>query len=289
MYEEAARAYAPSVVVHHLNGNDADLVGRMWAAADIFLSLVDNIQETFGITPLEAMAAGLPVVVSDWDGYRFTVRDGIDGFGVRSLGPAPGLGQGMLNRHLFYGMSYQSYVGTLAQHTAVHVGDAAARLADLIASRELRMKMGEAGRRRIAEAFDWQVVVGQLQELLQELAQVRASAAHEAPRHRTNPLKGEPFGAFSIFPTQALAAGTRFSVRAGAGEGDLDRAQAVKLDMFASGWRAPMDDCRAVVRRLAAEGELSLETILQDAPVAQRQALGLALVWMCKIGLLDWR
>jgi hypothetical protein len=59
--------------------------------------------------------------------------------------------------------------------------------------------------------------------------------------------------------------------------------------MFASGWRAPMDDCRAVVRRLAAEGELPLEAILQDIPPARRQALGLALVWMCKIGLLDWR
>ena len=62
MYEEAAAAYAPSVAVHYLNGNDAALVGAMWAAGDIFLSLVDNIQETFGITPLEAMAAGMPVV-----------------------------------------------------------------------------------------------------------------------------------------------------------------------------------------------------------------------------------
>ena len=50
-------------------------VGELWAAADVFLSLVDNIQETFGITPLEAMAAGLPVVASDWDGYRYTMRD----------------------------------------------------------------------------------------------------------------------------------------------------------------------------------------------------------------------
>ena len=28
------------------------------------------------------MAAGLPVVVSDWDGYRDTVRDGVDGFRI---------------------------------------------------------------------------------------------------------------------------------------------------------------------------------------------------------------
>jgi glycosyltransferase involved in cell wall biosynthesis len=289
LYEEAARAYAPSVVVHHLNGNDADLVGAMWAAADVFLSLVDNIQETFGITPLEAMAAGLPVVVSDWDGYRFTVRDGIDGFCVRTLGAPVGLGQGVLNRHLFYGMTYQSYVGTLAQHTAVHVGDAAARIADLVASPDLRAKMREAGRRRIAETFDWPVVVAGLQDLLQELAAIRGSAPRETPRQKTNPLKGEPFGAFSIFPTQALEPGTRLSIRAGAGEDDLTRAQAVQLDQFASGWHAPVEDCRAVVRRLADEGELDVRAIVEAFPTPARQGVGMALVWMCKIGLLDWR
>ena len=26
------------------------------------------------------MAAGVPVVVSDWDGYRYTVSDGVEGF-----------------------------------------------------------------------------------------------------------------------------------------------------------------------------------------------------------------
>lgn len=149
-YQEAAQAYAPSVITHFLNGNDRDLVGRMWAGGDIFLSLVDNIQETFGITPLEAMAAGLPVVISDWDGYRFTVRDGVDGFLVRSLGGPIATGQGMINRHLFAGLAYQAYVGAVAQHTAVHVGDAAARIADLIRSPELRAKMREAGRRRDA-------------------------------------------------------------------------------------------------------------------------------------------
>ena len=34
------------------------------------------------------MAAGLPVVVSDWDGYRYTVSDGVEGFRVPTLAPA---------------------------------------------------------------------------------------------------------------------------------------------------------------------------------------------------------
>ncbi len=43
-------AHAPDVAVHILDGNDRDLLGALWAGSDIFLSLVDNIQETFGIT-----------------------------------------------------------------------------------------------------------------------------------------------------------------------------------------------------------------------------------------------
>ncbi len=38
----------------------------------IFTSPIDNIQETFGLTPVEAMACGVPRLSSDWDGYRDT-------------------------------------------------------------------------------------------------------------------------------------------------------------------------------------------------------------------------
>ena len=52
---------------------------RLYGAADIFVSLSDNLQETYGLTVLEAMAAGLPVVASGWNGYQETVRHGITG------------------------------------------------------------------------------------------------------------------------------------------------------------------------------------------------------------------
>jgi glycosyltransferase involved in cell wall biosynthesis len=54
----------------------ADLLG----ASDVFVSPVDNFQETFGISVVEAMAAGLAVVASDWDGYKDLVEDGVSGF-----------------------------------------------------------------------------------------------------------------------------------------------------------------------------------------------------------------
>ena len=54
------------------------------SACDLVLSLVDNVQETFGLSIAEAMAAGRPVVASNWDGYRDLLRDGIDGFLIPS-------------------------------------------------------------------------------------------------------------------------------------------------------------------------------------------------------------
>ena len=50
------------------------------AAADIFCSPADNLQETFGLSVLEAMASSLPVVASDWNGYRDLVVHGSTGF-----------------------------------------------------------------------------------------------------------------------------------------------------------------------------------------------------------------
>ena len=82
-FKQGAHQFCPSCKVIWANGKSAEERRRAWASADLFISLSDNIQETFGLTPIEAMAAGLPVIVTDWDGYKDTVREGEDGFGSR--------------------------------------------------------------------------------------------------------------------------------------------------------------------------------------------------------------
>ena len=89
-FESAATRFCPQVRTCFVDGADPQAFRDAWAGADIFMSLADSLQETFGLTPVEAMAAGLPALVSDWNGYRDTVRHGIDGFRVPTWTPSPG-------------------------------------------------------------------------------------------------------------------------------------------------------------------------------------------------------
>lgn len=75
MLEVWARALGLSDRVHLVVDFPASEKGGWLAAADVFVSPSDNVQETFGLSVIEAMAMGLPVVVSDFDGYRDTVPD----------------------------------------------------------------------------------------------------------------------------------------------------------------------------------------------------------------------
>jgi len=52
----------PEVTVLPLDAREPSIKHSALAVAHAFVSLADNIQESFGLTPIEAMAAGLPAV-----------------------------------------------------------------------------------------------------------------------------------------------------------------------------------------------------------------------------------
>lgn len=145
------------------------------AAADIFVSPADNIQETMGITPLEAMACGVPQVVSNWDGYREIVRHGETGFLVdtfwypsaNDIGQRAPLdsGDGSPQPFLDHIKLAQSVpVDPFALHEA---------LRQLVAEPELRRRFGEASRRRALQHHSWEVVISRYEALWQELRDIR--------------------------------------------------------------------------------------------------------------------
>ncbi len=64
-----------------------DRLAALFGRSDVFVSPARG-QESFGMTLVEAMAAGVPVVASDIPGYREVVRDGVDGLLVPPGDPA---------------------------------------------------------------------------------------------------------------------------------------------------------------------------------------------------------
>jgi phosphatidylinositol alpha-mannosyltransferase len=100
---------------------------RYHAAADVFVSPATG-QESFGIVLVEAMAAGVPVVASDIEGYREVVRDGVDGLLIPPNDP----------------------------------NALAAAIRRVLSEPELAAALKAAGRSR-AQAFSWQAVAPRLE------------------------------------------------------------------------------------------------------------------------------
>jgi len=205
-YQNASQLGCPTVPIVTLDGREAINRNNAWACADIFCSLSDNIQETFGIVPIEAMAAGLPVVVSDWDGYKDTVRDGIDGFRIPTTMPSPGLGGDLAVRHALEIDTYDMYCGHTCTLISVDIEATASAFDQLFKSKEMRQVMGEAGKKRAQEIFDWKHIIPQYESLWDQQNEIRKSQKESSKQlSHPWPARMDPFASFSHYPSVLLS------------------------------------------------------------------------------------
>ena len=271
-----------------VDGRPEDMRRDIWAAADIFTSLSDNVQETFGLTPIEAKAAGLPVVISDWNGYRDTVRPDVDGFAVPTWMPPPGVGGEIAYYHGSGFAGYEAFTAATSQSIAVDVEACRKAFQRLVEDADLRRRMGDAGRLHARQTYDWCHVVAAYQDLWGELAEVRASAdeimppAGDRPAH---PLRADPFVLFKEYPTALLTPESRLSAAPGA---DAGRVRALRASEIASPLPALLlseAETVAILEGVTARPG-ALGQLLRATPAAKHVPLYLTVGWLAKMGLL---
>lgn len=288
-FKQGAKELCPSVNAIFVDGRDLAVRKEIWFASDIFTSLSDNIQETFGITPLEAMAAGLPVVVTDWNGYRDNVRNGIDGITVPTLAPPPGMGKDLAFRFETEIDNYDLYIGNACQGTSVDIEASTKAYVKLIENPDLRQRMGEEGKRRANEIYDWKPIIAAYQELWGELASIRKNAEEIAPRKissPSNPLRDDPFALFASYPTTALNQSDMVTLLQVEPEAYYKKTYELGIHKF--GWLPSEALCIQIITTLKESGaSCQVSSLLSKIPANQHALATRAIIGFAKIGLVS--
>jgi glycosyltransferase involved in cell wall biosynthesis len=288
-FRDQARAVAPNLPIRLVERPPSDTTLRN--AADIFCLLSDNIQESFGLAPVEALAAGLPVVGTDWDGLRDTIVHGVTGLRVPTTlaGPMADLA----DRHDAGFDTYDSFIAGVAQFTAVDVPAATEAFRALLADPGRRAAMAQAARRDALARFDWPVVIAQWKALWQEMAALRRAArAERAPVRRGEervPHRPDPSVVFADYPTARLAPETRLALLPGE---DAEAAMTRLSALLALTGAAPRRDLLPAAETFrdmlgAVEpGPATVAQLVAELPPARAWRAQRALGWLLKMDLL---
>lgn len=202
VFEQGAARLMPDVGFHVLDGASASDRQATLSGADVFTFLIDNIQETFGLAPLEGMAAGLPLLVSDWDGMKDTVTPDV-GFRIPTrMPPGPILAAEAL-RYQGGIDGYVQYCSTTSAATEIELPELTQRIVQLARDPDLRAKMGAAALARVRSHYDWRVIVPQMQDLWAEQSKIRLAHAAQNRRYAAHllPIAPSPASLFAGYPS----------------------------------------------------------------------------------------
>jgi len=271
----------PSVLYRKVDGRKPETRFSIWSVADFFISFSDNIQETFGLTPIEAMAAGLPSVVSDWDGYKDTVRHGVDGFRIPTTAPAPGMGRDLSYHYANGWLAYDNYVGAAGQFTALDLRAAEEAISILVTDEDRRRELGANAKARAAQVFDWAAVIPQYQQLWAE-QDARRRAAPPEPPAAVDPTSPDPFTLFGGYPTRHIQRGDVVSLPPGMSwQLAHDRLQG-PLAAYSAFNRPRLAEARVAIDALAERGPMTVTQVIELFPAGRQSFVHRGLLWLAR-------
>jgi glycosyltransferase involved in cell wall biosynthesis len=285
VFQAGARVMMPDVGFLLLDGAQATDRKAALSGADAFLFLIDNIQETFGLAPIEAMAAGLPVLVSDWDGMKDTVTPDV-GFRVTTRSLSPGHLAPEALRYQGGIDSYAQYCAATSALTEVDMAELVTRIMDLAQNPGLRKRMGQAGAARARDHYDWSRILPQMQDLWAEQS-ARRQAATRSLRYPPEalPIAPSPTALFAAWPTERAEFGqTRFVPVDRSGQPDLTAVLAARNYQGLGRIFAAPERIAAVLAAIPPDGATRAEVVA--ATGLNVAGADRVLLWLLKYGFI---
>jgi starch synthase len=286
-FQEAADKVCSSVNVSFIKHGEKKYPDGFWAGADIFCSLADNIQESFGLTPIEAMASGLPVIVSDWDGYRETIRNQIDGFTIPTLIPRKGLGEDLAYKYFSGQHSYLDYTGAAQQSTSVDLDALTEALKKLIEIPSLRKRMGAAGKDRANSKYAWSKIIFTYEKFFSELSERRLSDQEIAPASEGipfHPSHPDPFEMFKSFSSQVFSEEGKIELQA-TNWTDAMTVISLKVSLVNPGTLIPLEQIPELLAYLKPGFSIPIKFLIEQTPSLNPSDTMLTLAWLTKLGI----
>lgn len=255
-------------------GLPREQVPLLYAASDVVLCLSDTLIENYGLIAVEAMACGVPIVASNWGGYRETVTDGETGIHVPTL-----WADWDEELDAFGDMGGGLTLAMAAQATANDTVVLERALATLLDDDQLRYRMGAAGRRRALAEFGLDTMARRYVTLWREQIAEANGAGAARPAGISYPRVPEMF---ADYPSRHLASGDRIAI--------TEHGRALLLDFrsFAPVSGNPIDEQPVRALLAALDGEAAeVGAVLAEAAAnagMSGSALRRHLVWLVKQG-----
>lgn len=181
-----------------------DKKGILYSAADIYAAPIDNLQETFGLSVVEAMAHGCAVVVSDFNGYSEIVDHGVNGikiptFWADAMKDFEGVSEIM---------NFPTYQLLLGQSVAVELDRMLEAFQQLLDDREKCRALGKAARDKVREKYFWSDIVRQYCLLWEQLSKEAQNCSVEVKKSK-NPWEIDYWSVFSHYPSKIVSENSR--------------------------------------------------------------------------------
>jgi len=185
----------------------------LYGAADIYAAPIDNFQETFGLSVVEAMAHECAVVISDFNGYSEIVDHDMNGIKIPTFWADATREFADVSEI----MNFPTHQLLLSQSVAVDFDRMLEAFQELLENPERRVELGKAAREKVRQNYFWSDIIKQYCALWNELSQQARSSAVEVAKTK-NPWEIDYFSVFSHYPSKMVSNNSRISLSEYGGE-----------------------------------------------------------------------